>query len=138
VKPIAEFPVEQRRGGGVASECSDCKNGRQSKRRKDVPGLSKTHAAAARLRHPETWRIRNALRSELFPKSRYAIGVIKNEIKRGRLQVCPCEVCGATEHVHGHHDDYDKPLVVRWLCPVHHADWHVANGPGANIEGPVV
>jgi hypothetical protein len=33
-------------------------------------------------------------------------------------------VCGATEHVHGHHDDYQKPLVVRWLCRRHHGEVH--------------
>jgi ribosomal protein S27AE len=36
----------------------------------------------------------------------------------------PCEVCGATENVHAHHDDYSKPLEVRWLCSRHHAEHH--------------
>lgn len=35
----------------------------------------------------------------------------------------PCEVCGAV-NVHGHHDDYSKPLEVRWLCPRHHSEHH--------------
>ena len=32
----------------------------------------------------------------------------------------PCEKCRAARTV-AHHDDYDKPLEVRWLCPSHHA-----------------
>ena len=40
-------------------------------------------------------------------------------IRKGRLVRQPCEVCGCTT-VHGHHDDYSKPLEVRWLCPLHH------------------
>jgi len=40
-------------------------------------------------------------------------------IKTSKLVRGPCEVCGST-NVHAHHDDYDKPLEVRWLCSLHH------------------
>lgn len=42
--------------------------------------------------------------------------------KRGKLVPEPCEVCG--EKAEKHHDDYSKPLGVRWLCPTHHRQWH--------------
>ena len=35
----------------------------------------------------------------------------------------PCEVCGSSCAV-AHHDDYTKPLEVRWLCLSHHQKWH--------------
>jgi hypothetical protein len=41
----------------------------------------------------------------------------------GRLIRQPCEVCGEKK-VEAHHDDYDKPLDVRWLCKAHHTDVH--------------
>lgn len=41
----------------------------------------------------------------------------------GRLTAEPCEVCGALP-THGHHEDYGKPLEVRWLCPLHHMARH--------------
>ena len=44
-------------------------------------------------------------------------------VKAGRLVRQPCEVCGALE-VEAHHDDYSKPLDVRWLCPEHHRTHH--------------
>ncbi len=34
-----------------------------------------------------------------------------------------CEVCG-DPNVHGHHNDYNKPLEVQWLCPSHHGEAH--------------
>lgn len=46
-------------------------------------------------------------------------------ISSGRLVRQPCEVCGALE-VEAHHDDYSKPLDVRWLCPEHHRAHHAA------------
>jgi hypothetical protein len=44
-------------------------------------------------------------------------------IRDGRLVKQPCEVCGEIE-VDAHHDDYSKPLDVRWLCRKHHAEHH--------------
>ena len=35
----------------------------------------------------------------------------------------PCEVCGAIR-VDAHHDDYSKPLDIRWLCRSHHLQHH--------------
>ena len=39
------------------------------------------------------------------------------------LEKKPCEVCGS-EKVDAHHDDYLKPLDVRWLCRKHHMQVH--------------
>lgn len=49
----------------------------------------------------------------------------KYAILNGTLIRQPCEVCGATTPtVHAHHDDYRKPLDVRWLCFRHHVRRH--------------
>lgn len=53
---------------------------------------------------------------------------INSYIKKGLVARKPCEICGA-ENSHAHHDDYTRPLSVRWLCPVHHKEWHMSHEP---------
>lgn len=48
---------------------------------------------------------------------------VHKAIKAGRLIRLPCEVCGSAD-TQGHHDDYSRPLDVRWLCSKHHAEHH--------------
>ncbi len=45
-------------------------------------------------------------------------------IKRGDLIKKPCEICGEVD-TEGHHEDYNKPLEVTWLCKEHHFNRHV-------------
>src|SRR3990170_3242747 len=42
--------------------------------------------------------------------------------RRGLIEPKPCEVCG--EAAEKHHQDYGKPLDVRWLCRIHHVEHH--------------
>lgn len=48
---------------------------------------------------------------------------VNKAIREGRLVRLPCEVCGAVKS-DAHHDDYSKPLSVRWLCRPHHYAHH--------------
>lgn len=50
---------------------------------------------------------------------------VADAIRTGRLVPGPCEACGAVK-AQAHHDDYGKPLEVRWLCAACHARWHAA------------
>ena len=57
-----------------------------------------------------------------------ANNLINNAILRGDIERKPCEICGA-EPTEAHHDDYNKPLEVRWLCRECHSKWHRYNKP---------
>ena len=54
----------------------------------------------------------------------------KNPMKRRAWELSrniplePCEVCGTKKKIHRHHDNYLKPLEVRFLCPLHHVRYH--------------
>lgn len=54
-----------------------------------------------------------------------ARGAAKMAQKRGKLMPQPCEKCGIAK-AEKHHDDYAKPLEVRWLCRTCHLAHHKA------------
>jgi hypothetical protein len=43
-------------------------------------------------------------------------------IKYGFLKRMPCEICGGKSEAH--HEDYDQPTKIRWLCNKHHNEIH--------------
>ena len=59
------------------------------------------------------------------PLAYKAHNLVKRAIMSGKLKRMPCEVCGDVKG-DAHHDDYTKPLEVRWLCRLHHAEVHKA------------
>lgn len=74
---------------------------------------------AAANRAKREWAKRN------YPKRRAHIAV-GNAIRDGKLVKGPCELAGddCSGKIHAHHDDYAKPLEVRWFCTGHHRDEH--------------
>ena len=54
-----------------------------------------------------------------YPEKVKARNMVANAVRDGKLIKKPCEVCGETT-VQAHHEDYSKPLDVRWLCFKHH------------------
>lgn len=75
-------------------------------------------------------RIRQARIAEFYPYAskrqlnrvkRAADAVVKTARRAGTLIPQPCEVCGLRQSKsEAHHEDYAKPLEVRWLCRYHH------------------
>lgn len=69
--------------------------------------------ALSKYQHKIAWRRRN-------PEKAFAHDVFAAAIRAGKITRLPCEVCGSPK-TDGHHEDYSKPLSVRWLCRKHHA-----------------
>ena len=80
--------------------------------------LKTPSAKAKRVKSTAKWRLRNKIKNQ-------AHNMVNSAIHSGRLTKKPCEVCGELK-VHGHHDDYFKPLEVKWLCQKHHQEIHCA------------
>lgn len=88
------------------------------------PENSSPENAAGRLKsetRQANWRRANP--------NKYAAHIaVQRALTSGTLNKQPCEVCGASEadgvRIDAHHDDYRKPLNVRWLCRTHHSRLH--------------
>ena len=53
----------------------------------------------------------------------FAMGQIRQALVSGAIQKKHCERCGSPNS-QAHHEDYNKPLDVMWLCPLDHMKRH--------------
>lgn len=120
-KPITEFYVHPAMGDGRLGKCKTC---------------AKADVAANYAANPERFREYDKARSQLPHRIRLrnepckvrAHYAVRRALAAGDLVRMPCEQCGEPK-ADAHHDDYNKPLSVRWLCRSHHAEWHANNEP---------
>lgn len=91
---------------------------RQREKSRRMRERGQNPSTEAMRRGAKAWVARNSLK-------RRAHGKVANAIKTGKLARKPCETC-ANPETEAHHDDYSKPLDVRWFCVKHHAAHHVA------------
>lgn len=45
-------------------------------------------------------------------------------IKKGLIKKTPCRICGATENIECHHNNYDDPFDIVFYCKIHHKERH--------------
>lgn len=61
------------------------------------------------------------------PEKVAAQRLFREAVKSGRIvRASECSACGIPCKAHGHHDDYNKPYEVRWLCQPCHNRHHAA------------
>lgn len=138
VKPLSDFYRNKIISDGHENTCKPCFRKRQNKWRWE--NIAKVRAAQRAFVHSEEsiankkawtnsaagkasharatarWRAKNRIKCRAHKK-------LNNAIIRGELTRQPCEKCGVRK-VDAHHDDYSKPLQVRWLCRKHHVEFH--------------
>lgn len=72
-------------------------------------------------KHRDKWRLYDRSRDKIKQNAR---SKLRRAVFNGKIQRQPCEVCGEPKS-HGHHEDYSKPLDVKWLCVKHHVEHHI-------------
>lgn len=77
------------------------------------------------------WRIRKGFENQDEKEQKrllknHAHALVNMAVKLGILKRQICEVKSCGMDAIAHHDDYFKPLEVRWLCEMHHIPQHRA------------
>jgi len=138
-KPVESFHKRSDgKGGGRRSHCAVCinawhkqyqiNNRDKIRKRQAEYGKSEIGMAKKKLyRQSEKGRVLRALsckrHKENNPIKTKARVATHHARRAGRLIRLACEVCGEPK-TEAHHDDYSKPLEVRWLCRPHHIEHH--------------
>lgn len=143
-KPLKDFYKHSQMKDGRLNKCKDCtKRDSRDAYFKNVTDLKwvikerkRQREKSRRLGYYEKWseEHRNTradvvaskkLWLDRNPEKRRAHILVKNAIRSGELVKEPCEQCGSLENIEAHHDDYARPLDVKWLCVEHHNEYHV-------------
>jgi hypothetical protein len=121
-KPLSVFRRCAKSATGTQSYCRPCQDEaareryRANKERMKRSSVEWQRANPGRMRRITlAWRLAN-------PEKVEAHRLAKNALRRGEIvKLDACEDCGAGGLLHGHHEDYSRPLDVTWLCPGCHA-----------------
>lgn len=127
-KPLSAFYKHKMMKDGRLNKCKECTKKDVTNHRNE--NIEKIREYDRNRGNRQTKEYMGEWRKK-YPKKYRSHVMVNNHVRSGNLHKEPCEVCGC-ENVHAHHDDYNKPLNVRWLCAAHHKQWHTENGEGKN------
>lgn len=135
-KELGEFYVHKMMADGHLNKCKDCVKSRVGRHREaNLDQVREYDRERGRLDHrkavsrqhrknnPEYHLAANERYQKRYPEKKFARHAVNNAVRDGKLLKQSCEVCGDSDS-EGHHDDYSKPLEVRWLCDTHHKQHH--------------
>ena len=124
-KPLADFYKHKMMADGHLNKCTECtkkdasehrSNNLEKARAYDRERAKQPHRQALKTEQTRFWRAEDTRRS----KCHRAVALA---IKKGELVRKDCNRCGEPKSL-AHHEDYDKPLQVIWLCQPCHKRRH--------------
>jgi hypothetical protein len=133
-KPAHDFYRHRKMADGRLNHCRECVRKRVREHRlknvEAVRAYDRRRSLREERRADSRVRSRSRTRRPPVPTAKYRLhrwahSATWNAIRAGQL-VAPerCEVCGAAEKLEAHHEDYRRPLEVRWLCAGCHGNRH--------------
>ena len=121
-KSTTEYHRNRARDDGVAVYCKSCTRIWARRYVREHRKWQCDRVTRYKKKHPLLALEMGRRWSRAHPHKNNAKSKVGYAIKTGRLVRMPCMVCG--HKAHAHHEDYNKPLDVLWLCPVHHRERH--------------
>lgn len=124
-KAISEFYKHPKMSDGHLNKCKECNKADVLKHR--LENIEKIRQYDRdRAKHPERMRAKaeiNKIWLSQDKRRKKAHSAVYSAVKSGKLIRQPCCRCGEQKTV-AHHEDYDKPLDVVWLCQPCHKQRH--------------
>lgn len=125
IKSLEDFYKHPKMADGHVNKCKECnKNDVTANRNKNLEKVRDYDRKRAKI--PErikanvevnrAWRAQDSRRAA-------AHSSVSRAIRNGALVRQPCIRCGEEKSI-AHHEDYDKPLEVMWLCQPCHKQRH--------------
>jgi len=125
VKPLGDFYKHQMMADGYLNKCKACTKSDVAEHRiKNLERIREYDRDRAKKpeRRASSSAISQAWRRE-DPRRVRSHNAVTRAIKKGLLVRAPCCRCGSERSL-AHHEDYDKPLDVIWLCQPCHKQRH--------------
>lgn len=131
--PKTDFHKRTASRDGLAARCKRCQSA-YDKSRANLPTRVKARKEYAKTeRGIERSNAAKKAYIDRWPVKRAAHVLVGNALRDGKIKrETECSKCGSGYRVQAHHDDYQYPLSVRWLCDLCHKQWHSENGEGLN------
>lgn len=137
-KTVDDFHKNKCTSDGLAGFCKECMAELLRKLKEDPKFRARANSYQKKWRKGRKTQLR-AYKRKWSQSNRHKAAAHKKVLKalrNGELVKSPCEICGKLK-VEAHHEDYTKPLEVRWLCRVHHMRVHYREGFASTYLPPV-
>jgi len=125
IKPLEEFYKHSQMSDGHVNKCKECnKNDVTTYRNKNIEKVREYDKARSKIpeRIKANVEVNRAWRAEDSRRS-VAHSQVARAIRNGTLVRQACVRCAEAKSL-AHHEDYDHPLVVMWLCQACHKQRH--------------
>jgi len=141
-KELSKFPLRLDSTDSYRNQCKKCRSNylkeyvsknrtsiqayRKEYRRKSIEVIHAYNEKYFKTEHYKDLKKQASRRYCMkYPIRSLAVNTLNNAVRDKRLKKPDkCSECGRKCRIHGHHEDYYKPLDVIWLCQVCHIKRH--------------
>ncbi len=118
-KIVEAFSIDKKNPHGRKYKCKACYREEYKENREKNLAWQKAIPMETRMKYTREYDARN-------PGKKKAWSIMRHAIYHGDL-VKPkcCDICGEPKPLDGHHEDYNNPLKIDWLCRACHKHRHV-------------
>ncbi len=125
-KDLDEFYVHKEMADGHLGKCKECTKAYVTGHRKEnLERIRKYDRDRSKLLHRKKANRENSIKfRKRNPEKYHAHSLVAYAVRSGKIiKPDACQQCDKKGKVSGHHDDYYKPLEVKWLCqPCHYVE----------------